>query len=269
MLSGIYELGFEPNEESISILMKAYASVGDIPGTMRVLERNDQMGYSITTNLVNNILSAIVECPELDHWDEFLLCRSKHFESGNLIPNEETCIKSLLVCAKYGRSDEAIFFFEDFAGSGLKMSTDVRRAFLSAVGREQYEQHPMLFNFDSQNLMEVMDNYVLYQQSLTPIEKPYPKIIDGQTVRDLLQNVKGHPVNTKTMNSYIMAFIDVGDLDGAAYCISKAMRSGTHPDAFTVYLLIGAHASHGNFRAAEDIFADSNNADVMVKGKNA
>lgn len=256
-----------PDKVTLDILMQAYASVGDINGTKNVLEKNVQLGFDITTALVNNILSAIVECPKLDHWNEVLQCHEKYFESGLLVPDEQTCIQSLLACAKYERPDEALLWFENFAKSGLKMSTDVRRAFRSAVGQVAYDQHPMIFSYDSQHLMTVMDNYMLYLQSVKPIEKPYQKVIDGKRVRDLLQKIRGVAADSKILNSWVMACIDIGDLKCAVYNIKQASLVPVYPDAFTMYLLIGAHASHGDYRAAEEAFSVSNDAGVSVRGE--
>ena len=247
----------EPDSETMNILMQSYASVGDINGAKGVIEKSEQLDFRVTTALANNILSAVIECPELDHWNEVLLCHEKYFESDRLLPDEQTCILSLQACAKYGRPDEALLWFENFAKNGLKINTEIRRAFRSAVGQEVFYVHPMIFNYDSQNLMTLMDDYMLYLQSSKPIDKPFPKVIDGQRVRDLLQRIKGHPTDPETLNSCVTACIDIGDLDGAAKHMKAAGFKHMYPAPLTTYFLLAAYASHGYYEEAEALFAKS------------
>lgn len=267
VLSGITELGFEPNADSMNILIKAYASVGDIDQAMKVL---DKCGSNVRTSEVNSALSAVVQNPSMDHWDKIVSLHAEYFMSEKLVADDETYEQFLLCCGKYGRSDDALFWFEDFLSTGRKVTNTLRRAFRAAVDESVYNEHPQRFFYDVVNLDATLLNYrqLLLATAAESESKTHVPSFVGSTTElyELLQQRAITATNSAELKSIVERHVNLGDLVGARQTISMAATGSTYPDAETVLVLMAGYASHGDFVRAESLFEDARHHGATTKG---
>jgi hypothetical protein len=256
VLSGILEMELTPNVETIAILIRVYASVGDIDGAVKTINGPRNLKFTITTPMVNGVLEAINNCQGTDHWDKVVELHKEHFMSDKLIPDSDSYVQLLLVCGKYGRPDDALFFFEEYKSTGKKVTNEIRQALRKAVGDDLYNQQPGKFNYDPLKLEATMSKYRAYMIRNTPsVVDTRIKLSDDvldktRLALDLSSTV---PMELKDLNDTVRARIDIGDLDGAMYTIFRSSQSTLLPDKETILLLVGANASHGDHATAESI----------------
>ena len=158
-----------PNLETISILIQAYASVGDVDGTIRTINGPRKLKFTISTPMVNGVFEAINNCQGTDHWDKVVEFHKEHFMSDKLIPDSDTYVQLLLLCGKYGRQDDALYFFEEYKTTGKKVTTEVRQALRTAVGDDLYNQQTGKFNYHPQLLAATLNKYRAYLTVNSPI----------------------------------------------------------------------------------------------------
>jgi tetratricopeptide (TPR) repeat protein len=249
----------------MNILMKAYASCGDIYGAMKVIAR---IGTAVRTSEVNSALAAILKNPKLDHWDMVVTLHREFFSPDRLVPDNETYEQFLLICAKYGRSDDALFWFEDFLSHGKKVTNAVTRAFRAAVDETTYNQHAHRHFYDPENLDTTLVNYrKLMASTPVPVTPPATALVGNiAEAYELLQSRIKAPKDSAELKLSVRRHISLGDLVGARQTITLAASDLTYSDDETVLSLMHGYASHGDYLMAESLFEDSRHHGSSSKG---
>ena len=256
MLSGILEMDLTPNSESIVILIQAYASLGDVDGSIRTFNGPRNLKFTISTPMVNGVLQAINNCLGTDHWDKIVELHKEHFMSDNLIPDSDTYVQLLLLCGKYGRPDDALFFFDEFKSTGKKVTTVVRQALRTAVGDDLYNQQTGKFNYDPKKLEATFNKYRAYLIVNSPIavDTNIKSSEDSlHKTRLALELSRSVPQDLNDLNTIVRSRIDIGDIEGAMYTIFRSTQATLLPDEETILLLVAASASHGDHATAESL----------------
>jgi tetratricopeptide (TPR) repeat protein len=249
----------------MNILMKVYASCGDIYGAMKVIAR---IGPAVRTSEVNSALAAIHKNPTLDHWDMVVSLHQEFFAPDKLVPDNETYEQFLLICAKYGRSEDALIWFEDFLANGKKVTNAIVRAFRAAVDETTYDQHAHRHFYDPENLDATLVNYRQLIASTPVSVNPPATALVGNVAEayELLQSRIKAPTDSTELKMSVRKHISLGDLAGARQTITLAASDLTYSDDETVLMLMQGYASHGDYLMAENLFEDSRHHGSSSKG---
>ena len=262
----------EPNADTMNILIKAYAGIGDVHGATKVLVR---VGSAVQTSEVNSVLDAILKNPTNDSWDVVDTMNREFFMSDRLVPDNETYEKFLLICAKYGRSVDALSWFEEFLSKGKKVTHPIFQAFRAAVNESTFLEHSPKHFYDPENLDATLVNYRQLMAS-TPAPVPAPEGSTGgyatalvgnmEEAYELLQSRIRNPKDSTELKMLVKKHVSLGDLVGARQAITLAASEMTYPDDETVLALMAGYASHGDFAMAENLFEDSRHHGTSSKG---
>lgn len=242
----------------MNILVKAYASVGDVEGAMKVLAR---IGSAVRTCEVNSALAAALKSPKMDHWDTIVKMLQEYFSSERLIADNETYETFILLCEKYKRPDDALVWFEDFVSQGNTVTDAITRAFGAAVDEATFKEHVKRNFYDQENLNDTLVNYrqLLASTPASESAKGFAPAFVGNTteVYNLLQSRIKAPTDSTELRILVEKHISLGDLQSARQVISIAAAEANYPDSATIFSLMQGYASHGDHVLAESLFEDS------------
>lgn len=242
----------------MNILVKAYASVGDVQGAIKVLTR---IGSAVRTCEVNSALAAALKSPNMDHWDTVVKLHQEYFSSEKLNADNETYEQFILLCEKYKRPDDALVWFEDFVSQGNTVTDAITRAFGAAVDEATFNEHAKRNFYDKENLDDTLVNY-RQLLALTPVSESAtgfaPAFVGNTTeVYNLLQSRIRAPADSTELKILVEKHISLGDLQGARQVISIAAAEANYPNSATIFSLMQGYASHGDCMMAENLFEES------------
>ena len=138
MLSFMKSANIEPNEKSMNLLLKAYATSGDAVGVEKILKGHLVEGLPLDTHKANCLLTLITNTPGEVDWIKFNETITKHFVNGNAVADRETYAEIFAACIKAGRSRDAVIWFDDLLKNyRVPMSFSLWDIFYRCIGDER------------------------------------------------------------------------------------------------------------------------------------
>ena len=164
-----------PNEETFTLLMTAYANIGDVLGTdnaLRILESN---GFVPNANTMNIILNSFINVKEEFDIQTFLSCYSEYFGEGEnkFLPNSETYTQLLLSAERNSSAEDSLTWYDGLIASGLKITRNQKLIVSNTIspgifnnyyGTEKLKKLKDENNsvFETENKISIIDRNVTY-----------------------------------------------------------------------------------------------------------
>ena len=119
-------------------LIHAHSFHGDVEGTLKALARYKEMGYTPTRFVHNNVLSAYLNSPGFNCWQDII----NYFETSHGDFQSEADLATyqifLAACHKYQRRSEAIFWFNEALTRGRLDVSRLKKPLLHVIGNREY-----------------------------------------------------------------------------------------------------------------------------------
>ena len=122
-------------------------------GILSAVKRYKEMGFRVTSSVLNRVLLASVMNESYRQWRYIL----EHLHWRN--PNDHTRADDLtyailmMACKKYNRPNDAIKWFEEALAGGIKVTPFLSKSLRSAVGDEVFEEFKSRQSVEDQSHM--------------------------------------------------------------------------------------------------------------------
>ena len=231
MIDGLPEMNVVPNEETFTLLMTAYANIGDVLGTdnaLRILESN---GFVPNANTMNIILNSFINVKEEFDMQTFLSCYSEYFGEGEnkFLPNSETYTQLLLAAERNSSAEDSLTWYDGLIASGLKITRKQKLIVSNTISPgifHNYYGTEKLKKFKDEN-----NSAFETENKISKIDRKYgPGTLNYYALEGDVMNVKRILAERRDLkiefdismiNALILSYCKAGDLINARNILDK------------------------------------------------